>query len=150
MSITKLLSLTALALSLPPSYLTITSSRLLMNYEDMTKKAAKYTAEAERQLWKTRKTQGSAVVASLASLVCAVFVTFSDPPKMTLLGIGVVNALASYGAFQYVSSFWNGTARVPLPGSGKYNDAVRATESAMFWLQVVSGEYDEMRMTLTD
>lgn len=121
--------------SISASYLSITSSRLLMEYEDMTKKAAKYSNEAERQLWKTRKTQGSAVVAILTSALSAAYLLLTSSNDTKSNAICGLNAITCTLVWRYVSGFWAHSARVPLPGSGKYNDAVRNTEQVMLFLR---------------
>ena len=128
-----------LLVSLPPLYLSINSSGLLMRYEDKTKKAAKYSSEASRQLHKTRTTQGAAVIASLASNISATYLIFTKSSTSATAILSVVNAAACLGARIYVSDFWKGAARIP--GTGDYNDAVRDTEQAITWLGVLAGAW---------
>lgn len=98
----------------------------------MTKKAAKFSSEAGRQLRKTRTTQGSAVFASVISTVSAVYALIftNDVPALSL-----ANAILSLAAANYVSGFWKGAMKTP-PGMGgkEYNDAIRATEQGLTWL----------------
>jgi len=138
-TMSRVISGMVLLVSLPPLYLSITSSGLLMRYEDMTKKAANYSAEAGRQLHKTRTTQGAAVIASLASTISATCLIFTRSSTSTNAILATVNAAACLGARVYISDFWKGAARVP--GSGDYNDAVRATEQAITWLGGLSGAW---------
>lgn len=131
-SLSTIATLGILVTSLPTLYLTFTSARLFSRYEDVTKKAAKYSREAGRQLHKTRTTQGSAVAASLVSTVSAMvaLVAGSGTPQ----AIYVCNAISCFAVWKYVNDFWGNTARVPLPGSREYNDAVRTTERALSFL----------------
>lgn len=126
-------------LSLPPLYLSITSAQLLMRYEERTEKAAKYSNEAGRQLYKTRTTQGAAVIACATSTVSAACLTFSNSRTSTGAALAVINAAACMSARVYVSDFWKGAARVP--GAGDYNDAVRATDKTIAWLGGLAGAW---------
>ncbi|KAK5936678.1 hypothetical protein PMZ80_011049 [Knufia obscura] len=139
MAMSSIISGVVLLVSLPPLYFSITSSGLLMHYEEKTKKAAQYSNEAERQLHKTRTTQSSAVMASVASTISATCLIFTRPSTSTSAILATVNAAACLGARMYVADFWKGCARIP--GAGDYNDAVRATEQAITWLGGLTGAW---------
>lgn len=125
--------------SIPPLYQSITAAQLLLNYEDMTKKAAKWSNEAGRQLHKTRTTQTAAVVSTLTSTLSAAYLLYSalsgtdDRTKSS--AVCGVNAVVCTLVYRYMKEFWGNAARVPLPGSREYNDAVRGTESVMVYLR---------------
>lgn len=113
----------------------ITSSRLLLQYESMTKKAAKFSAEAGRQLRKTRTTQGSAVVASVISTLSAAYLLASANSTQSSSGLSLVNAIVCSAAAGYVGGFWKGAMKAPFGlGGSEYNDAIRATERGLSWL----------------
>ncbi len=139
MAMSRIVSGLLLLASLPPLYLSITSSGLLMRYEDMTKKAANYSAEAGRQLHKTRTTQGSAVIASLASTITATCLIFTRSSTTTGAVLAVLNAVACVAARIYISDFWKEAARIP--SASEYNDAVRLTEQAITWLGGLAGAW---------
>ena len=139
MAFSSIISGTVFLLSIPPLYLSITSSGLLMRYEEKTKKAAKYSNEAGRQLQKTRTTQGAAIIACVASTITAACLAFIKSTKITSTIVALLNAAACAGARTYVSGFWRGAARVP--GAGDYNDAVRSTDQAVAWLGPLAGAW---------
>ena len=62
MFFTQLLHTGQVALCAYGAYVSYIAIRNLQEYEDMSKKAAKYSFEAERQLHKTRTTQSSGAI----------------------------------------------------------------------------------------
>ena len=134
--------------SLPPVYLFTTSSRLLLNYEDMTKKAAKVSNQAGHQLRKTRTTQGSAVIASVGSAFSAAYIVqallFANGNGLAVLRSSLVNYVCLANLLtcslvaKYVGDFWSGSVKTLLPGGADYRDAVRATEMGLNWLYRLS------------
>jgi len=44
------------------------------------------------------------------------------------VGVAAVNILFLDTSSQYVGAFWANKKRVPLPGTGDYNDAMRITQ----------------------
>lgn len=113
----------------------------LQLYESATKKAAKLSSEAGRQLRKTRTTQGAGAIASLASTICSVVILASNYKGTNggsvPLVLGAACAVVSHVAKRYVAGFWSGSVKVPL-GNTEYNDAIRATENLCECLNVVS------------
>ncbi|KAK0105299.1 hypothetical protein ONS96_004695 [Cadophora gregata f. sp. sojae] len=111
-------------------YLAATSISNLQGYEDMSKKAAKYSNTAEQQLHKTRTTQASGTIALLVSVLSSVYLTFGTPGAGALQGIAGVNLLVLVAARKHVGDFWKQKARVPLPGVGDYNEATKNTQES--------------------
>lgn len=139
-----LLLTTLFGASLPPLFFYSTASWKLLAYESATKKAAKVTSEAGRQLRKTRLTQGAAILASLtfASCSAALLKDLFSPAAETErrvwwhVELALLSLIVGGAADVYVSGFWKGAMKVPsIPGLGGtgYNDAVRATENGMWW-----------------
>ncbi|KAI1161652.1 hypothetical protein F5B18DRAFT_425715 [Nemania serpens] len=120
----------------------------LLEYEDATKKLAKISSEAERQLYKTRTTQASGAVTILVSFVVSVVLTTRGPHYGFLVRYfaSPVMALAVYAARSYIQDFWWGkdgkkaTAnKVALPKMGDYNEALEKTHRSLEvlgWLMI--------------
>ncbi|KAJ9654255.1 hypothetical protein H2198_006655 [Neophaeococcomyces mojaviensis] len=128
-------------------YNSVTASRLLQKYESVTKKAAKVTSKADDELWKTRYTQGAGLVASLSTTISSGLALYWSTSgksehggdlQRSLFLMGCANAGLCLWVRRYMAGFWVGRARVPLPGSTEYNDAVRATERLLVWLRIVA------------
>ncbi|KAI0096964.1 hypothetical protein GGR51DRAFT_488246 [Nemania sp. FL0031] len=112
----------------------------LLEYEDATKKLAKISSEAERQLQKTRTTQAAGAITILVSFAisvllvtrgasCSFLVRYLSSPFM---------AGAVFAARTYIQDFWAGkngkdvTAnKVPLPQMKDYNEALERTQEAI-------------------
>jgi len=139
MAFSNLISAVIFLVSLPPLHLSITSAQFLMRYEEKMEKAAKYSNEADRQLYKTRTTQGAAVIACITSTVSAACLMFLSSRASTGAALAVVNVAACLGARIYVSNFWKGAARVPFANS--YNDASRDTDKTIVWLGGLAGTW---------
>ena len=104
-----------------------------MEYEGVTKKAAKISAEAGRQLHKTRTTQSAAVIACILSAATAGYGVFTAGATSW---VALLNAVVCGGAWFYVGDFWGGAAKAPFGiGGRQYNDAVRATQQVLVFLQ---------------
>ncbi|KAG4443530.1 hypothetical protein IFR05_001003 [Cadophora sp. M221] len=109
-------------------YLASISISNLQGYEDMSKKAAKYSNTAEQQLHKTRTTQASGTIALLFSVLSSAYLIFGSPGTGALQGVTGVNLLALVAARKHVGGFWKSKARVPIPGVGDYNEATKNTQ----------------------
>ncbi|KAG0646211.1 hypothetical protein D0Z07_8416 [Hyphodiscus hymeniophilus] len=109
-------------------YLASISISNLQEYEETSKKAAKYSNTAEKQLHKTRTTQASGTIAVLLSFLTSAYMIFSSPSVLPRLVIAVGNIAALLAAREHVGAFWKGKAKVPLPGVGDYNDAISITQ----------------------
>ncbi|ETS76751.1 hypothetical protein PFICI_12138 [Pestalotiopsis fici W106-1] len=112
------------------SYIAITN---LQKYEDTSKKLAKYSNEAERQLHTTRTTQASGALAIAASLLAALYLLFkggSGGALFRLIASPVVG-VAIFLARNHVQGFWAGGKRVPLPKMEDYNEAQRRTDELL-------------------
>lgn len=117
------------------SYTAITN---LQKYEDASKKLAKYSNEAERQLHKTRTTQTSGAVAILVSLVAALLLAARGSSFSLLVRYlaSPVMAAGIWFARAHIQEYWTrdgktvGT-RVPLPKMGDYNEAQKRTEELL-------------------
>ncbi|KAK5172565.1 uncharacterized protein LTR77_002685 [Saxophila tyrrhenica] len=126
------------------SYVAITKLR---KYEATTKKAAKWSDEAQQQLNKTRTTQGAgaitAVVSLLASLTLIALPNFFSGRTRSFVSPTLL--VLVIGARRYIKSFWapgdadskgkdKGTV-VPLPKMEEYNEAVQKTEDLLKCLE---------------
>ncbi|KAL2062252.1 hypothetical protein VTL71DRAFT_6518 [Oculimacula yallundae] len=111
-------------------YLASNAINKLLGYEDMSKKAAKYSKTAEKQLHMTRSTQASGTIALLVSTLSAVYMIFGDP-KIGAQGVAGVNLLALVLARKHVGQFWSDKPRVPVPGAGDFNEAAKKTQEVM-------------------
>ncbi|KAE8454411.1 hypothetical protein EG329_000033 [Mollisiaceae sp. DMI_Dod_QoI] len=109
-------------------YLASISIRNLRQYEDTAQKAAKYSNIAESQLWKTRYTQASMTIAVLFSFLSSSFIILGSKGKIAGLAIAGCNVAALVAAWQHVGSFWTGKAKIPLPKTGEYNEAIGKTQ----------------------
>lgn len=118
------------------SYTAITN---LQKYEDASKKLAKISNEAERQLQRTRTTQAAAAVALLASLLASAYLALWGAGAGVLLRYGASPAVAAgvLLARQHVQDYWAAGdgktvgVRIPLPKMGDYNEAQRRTEELL-------------------
>ncbi|KAI1110676.1 hypothetical protein F5Y14DRAFT_443815 [Nemania sp. NC0429] len=112
----------------------------LLEYEDATKKLAKISSEAERQLYKTRTTQASGAIAILVSFAASVLLATRGASYGFLVRYfaSPVMALAVYAARAYIQDFWAGkdgkkvTAnKIALPKMASYNEALEKTQKAL-------------------
>lgn len=119
------------------SYVAITN---LQKYEETSKKLAKYSNEAERQLHKTRTTQTSGVLAIVASLLASLYLFWRGGQGGFFYRFlaSPIMAAAVYFARAHIAQFWSGSkdgktagARVPLPKMGDYNEAQRRIEELL-------------------
>ncbi|EKD14291.1 uncharacterized protein L3040_008359 [Drepanopeziza brunnea f. sp. 'multigermtubi'] len=107
-------------------YLASISIRNLSGYEETIKKAAKHSNTVGEQLHRTRTTQASGTCAILASLLSSIYLLLvSENGRLVVVGL---NALALASAWHHVGAFWTHKARIPLPGVGDYNAAMRNTQ----------------------
>ncbi|KAI1172863.1 hypothetical protein F4777DRAFT_590271 [Nemania sp. FL0916] len=110
----------------------------LLEYEDATKKLAKISNEAERQLHKTRTTQAAGAVALLVSFaVSALLATGGAPSILVSYLASPVMALTVFAARTYIQDFWGKGGKkitankIPLPKLGAYNEALERTQKAL-------------------
>lgn len=108
-------------------YLASISISNLQQYEDATKKAAKYSNIAENQLHKTRTTQASGAIAVLLTFLSSTYFVFSRSSPVTRLLVTGANIAALFAAREHVGAFWRRKAKVPLPGVADYNEAISKT-----------------------
>lgn len=118
------------------SYIAITN---LQKYEDASKKLAKYSNEAERQLYKTRTTQASGAVSVLVSLFVSLFLVFRGSSSSFI--VRYLSSPAMAGAIllarTHMQQYWTGKdgktvgMRIPLPKMDGYNDAQKKTEELL-------------------
>lgn len=116
----------------------------LQKYEEKSEKAAEWSNTAAKQLHKTRTTQASGTAAVcppflcllhtnrtlkiLCSFVSSVAVLFYSSSTFSGLAVALVNVVALTAARAHVGEFWKGKAKIPLPGTGDYNDAISITQ----------------------
>lgn len=131
---------TILTASVPALFYCTVSAYKLLDYESTTKKAAKFTAEAGRQLYKSRTTQSAALANVLLSLATAGWLLFdahNAPSGKDMawrhLRWALLPVAAGVATRIYVSNFWKGAMKATLPGMTGYNDAIRATENGIWW-----------------
>ncbi|KAI0975504.1 hypothetical protein F4678DRAFT_272311 [Xylaria arbuscula] len=112
----------------------------LLEYEDATKKLAKVSSEAERQLHKTRTTQGAGAIAILVSFAASGLLLTSGSSYGVLVRYlaSPAMALSVFAARTYLQDFWAGKGgkavtdnKVPLPKMGGYNEALERTEKSL-------------------
>ncbi|KAI1120493.1 hypothetical protein F5Y10DRAFT_258287 [Nemania abortiva] len=119
----------------------------LLEYEDATKKLAKISSEAERQLHKTRTTQAAGAVTILVSFAISVLLVTRGASYGALVRYlsSPFMALAVLTARTYIQDFWTGkngkvTAnKVPLPKMGDYNEVLERTQKSvevLGWLTI--------------
>ncbi|KAI1423387.1 hypothetical protein F5Y12DRAFT_757486 [Xylaria sp. FL1777] len=120
----------------------------LLEYEDATKKLAKISSEAERQLHKTRMTQAAGAIAILVSFGVSVLLATRGASYGMLVRylISPVMALAVFAAREYLRDFWAGKGgkaatanKIPLPKMGGYNEALERTQKlleVLGWLTI--------------
>ncbi|KAI8624939.1 hypothetical protein F5Y19DRAFT_282790 [Xylariaceae sp. FL1651] len=108
----------------------------LLTYEDASKKLAKISSEAERQLHRTRTTQASGAVAIVVSFVVSLLLATQGASYSVLVRClaSPVMALAVYSARAHLQDFWTGkdgksvTSKIPLPKMEGYNVALEKTQ----------------------
>ncbi|EPE27894.1 hypothetical protein GLAREA_04685 [Glarea lozoyensis ATCC 20868] len=110
-------------------YLASISIQNLQKYEEKSEKAAEWSNTAEKQLHKSRTTQASGTLAMVASFITSSASIFYPSSKFAGLAIACANVGALLAARVHVGNFWNGKAKVPLPGAGEYNDAISRTQA---------------------
>ncbi|KAI0424206.1 hypothetical protein F5Y09DRAFT_335963 [Xylaria sp. FL1042] len=112
----------------------------LLDYEDATKKLAKISGEAERQLHKTRMTQAAGAIAILVSLAVSVLLATGGASYDMLVRYlaSPVMALAVFIARTYLRDFWAGKGgksvtanKIPLPKMEGYNEALGKTQKVL-------------------
>ncbi|KAJ8119323.1 hypothetical protein ONZ43_g3705 [Nemania bipapillata] len=112
----------------------------LLEYEEATKKLAKISSEAERQLHKTRTTQASGAVTILISFAVSVLLVTGGAsyPSLVRYLVSPFMALVVYAARVYIRDFWAGKngknvtdKKIPLPKMADYNEALERTEKSL-------------------
>ncbi|CZT48369.1 uncharacterized protein RSE6_09053 [Rhynchosporium secalis] len=123
-------------------YLAADSINKLLGYEDMSKKAAKYSKTAEKQLHMTRSTQASGTIAKqlLISTLSAAYMLVTLPP-IGNQGMAGLNMLALVLARKHVGNFWSDKPRVPVPGAGDFNEAAKKTQEVMMNLAIFAATW---------
>ncbi|CAD0110727.1 unnamed protein product [Aureobasidium uvarum] len=116
MFFTQLLHTGQVALCAYGAYVSYIAISNLQQYEETSKKAAKYSTEAERQLHKTRTTQSSGAICILASLVAATTLSLvpNSLPSFVRFGISPAALVLTLFVRAHVSNFWKAKAKVPF------------------------------------
>ncbi|CAF9943744.1 MAG: hypothetical protein ALECFALPRED_001186 [Alectoria fallacina] len=99
------------------SYIAITN---LQQYEESTKKAAKYLDKAGSDLYRTRVTQASGAAAVLLSFASAITLFFRPNISQVL---AMANVAATAGAYSHITGFWKAKAEVPFVTG--FNEGIR-------------------------
>ncbi|KAL3419884.1 hypothetical protein PVAG01_08383 [Phlyctema vagabunda] len=113
----------------------------LLEYEEKSKKAAEYSNVAENQLYKTRTTQATSIASVLLTFVSSAYLIFSNKSKSSELVTMAINLAVLTLARQYIGNFWDGKAKVPLPGVGKFNDAISMTKEVRLNMLYLAGTW---------
>ncbi|KAF7877378.1 hypothetical protein EAF04_001058 [Stromatinia cepivora] len=108
-------------------YLSSIAIPKLLSYEDKAVKAAKYSNIAEEQLFKTRTTQAASVGALLLTLSTATPFLLLNYTSSTIFALSTVNLAVLLVTREYVGDFWKSKAKMPIPGTGDFNDAIGLT-----------------------
>ncbi|KAI1323624.1 hypothetical protein F5Y16DRAFT_335168 [Xylariaceae sp. FL0255] len=107
----------------------------LLKYEDATKKLAKFSSEAEKQLHRTRTTQASGAAALFVSFIASVLLGLwgSSYGFLVRYLASPVIALGMFAAKIHLQDFWgkDGSVKVPLPKMEGYNEAMDKTREVM-------------------
>ncbi|KUJ09772.1 uncharacterized protein LY89DRAFT_628037 [Mollisia scopiformis] len=122
-------------------YLASISIRNLQKYESTAQKAAKWSNIAEDQLWKTRYTQASGTVAVLFSFLSSAYLILSSKGTLKSLAVASVNVAALAAAWQHVGNFWKRKAKIPLPKTGEYNEAIGKTQEVHLNMTYLMGSW---------
>ncbi|KAB8299035.1 hypothetical protein EYC80_001166 [Monilinia laxa] len=108
-------------------YLSSIAIPKLLSYEDKAVKAAKYSNIAEEQLFKTRTTQAASVGSLLLTLLTAIPFLLLRYSSGSIFLASTVNLAVLIATGKYVGDFWKGKAKMPIPGTGDFNDAIGLT-----------------------
>ncbi|KAJ8067905.1 hypothetical protein OCU04_003490 [Sclerotinia nivalis] len=108
-------------------YLSSIAIPKLLSYEDKAVKAAKYSNIAEEQLFKTRATQAASVGALILTLSTATPFLLLNYTSSTIFALSTVNLAVLLVTREYVGDFWKSKAKMPIPGTGDFNDAIGLT-----------------------
>jgi hypothetical protein len=134
---TQLLHTGQVALCAYGAYVSFIAIRNLQQYEETSKKAAKYSFEAERQLHKTRTTQSSGAICVsdwllehkwlnlctdrlisqiLASMIAATTLSLvpNSLPSYVRFGISPAALVLTLFVRAHVSNFWKAKAKIPF------------------------------------
>ncbi|KAM3087053.1 hypothetical protein ACMFMF_000985 [Clarireedia jacksonii] len=122
-----LISIAQLSLTTYTLYLSSITIPKLLSYEDKAKTASKYSNIAEEQLFKTRATQAASVGSLILTLLSTSTILFTSTSTSTVLVLVGINVVTLLGVREYVGNFWKSKPKMPLPGTGDYNDAVGLT-----------------------
>ncbi|TVY13821.1 hypothetical protein LARI1_G008551 [Lachnellula arida] len=109
-------------------YLSSISISNLQKYEETSKKAARYSKEAARQLHKTRTTQASSEIAVLTTLLTSAYLVFASGSKFWGAFLALANVAVLVLVRDHVGRFWKGAAKIPAPKMGEYSEAVSKTQ----------------------
>ncbi|TVY85914.1 hypothetical protein LAWI1_G008608, partial [Lachnellula willkommii] len=109
-------------------YLSSISISNLQKYEETSKKAARYSKEAARQLHKTRTTQASSEIAGLTTFLTSAYLVFASGSKFWGAFLALANVAVLVLVRDHVGRFWKGAAKIPAPKMGEYNEAVSKTQ----------------------
>ncbi|CAD6449039.1 ff506abd-d5cd-416c-b2f4-22fcf6f5667b [Sclerotinia trifoliorum] len=108
-------------------YLSSIAIPKLLTYENKAIRAAKYSNIAEEQLFKTRTTQAASVGALILTLSTATPFLLLNYTSSTIFALSTVNLAVLLGTRKYVGDFWKGKPKMPIPGTGDFNDAIGLT-----------------------
>ncbi|KAG9567730.1 hypothetical protein KCU71_g8071, partial [Aureobasidium melanogenum] len=127
MFFTQLLHTGQVALCAYGAYVSYIAIRDLQQYEETSKKAAKYSTTAEHQLHKTRTTQSSGAICILASMMAATTLSLAPNslPSIVKFGLSPAALVLTLFVRAHVSNFWKAKAKIPFIDG--YNEAISKT-----------------------
>lgn len=110
----------------------------LRQYEEASKKAAKYSNTADTQLQKTRTTQAAGALTILLSTVSSAYLAYDHATRSrhkhwaAYIVLYVLNVAAPLGARIHMADFWGAKPKVPFVQG--FNEAI--DETKMVWAQL--------------
>ncbi|KAH6684777.1 hypothetical protein B0J14DRAFT_466283 [Halenospora varia] len=110
----------------------------LQGYEPKAKQAAKYSNIAEDNRNRTRMTQASSFGSLLVSTISSLYALFSKNSFLSNELLALINIGALLAAREHVGDFWRRKKKMPLPGTGDYNEAVGKTQEAKMGMIVLA------------
>ncbi|KAK4996192.1 hypothetical protein LTR66_004137 [Elasticomyces elasticus] len=125
------------------SYISITNLR---QYEETTKKAAKYSDTAAEQLHKTRTTQAAGAITILLSTASSLTLATAPTilPSLLRYSLSPALLLGTIFARAHISDFWAAKAKVPFVQG--YNEAISRTAEMLRVLAYLEGSWVVMSL----
>ncbi|KAH8682768.1 hypothetical protein BGZ60DRAFT_479512 [Tricladium varicosporioides] len=110
----------------------------LQGYEPKVKQAAKYSNFIENNLNRTRMTQASSFGSLLVSTISSFYTLFSKNSLLSRELLALINIGGLLAAHEHVGNFWRRKKKMPLPGTGDYNEAIGKTREARMGMVILA------------